>query len=330
LSQPETQAVGFVVIGRNEGLRLQRCLESVLREAQLVVYVDSGSTDDSVARARALGVDVINLDMTIPFTAARARNAGYRRLLETTPSLALIHFIDGDCELVPGWVAAATEHMAETPDTAVVCGRLRERFPEASPYNRLCDMEWDGPVGDILACGGIALYRTAPLQSANGFREDLIAGEEPELCVRIRQLGRWRVVRLARDMALHDAAMTRLGQWFRRTLRSGFASAEGAALHGHLPERHGVQQTRRALVWGLGLPLVGVAAGLLLGPAGWLLFAAYPAQWLRMVLRERRPLSDRLLRCSFLLLAKFPEALGVLKFYFERGLGRRSALIEYK
>ncbi|MFM7118869.1 MAG: glycosyltransferase family A protein [Gammaproteobacteria bacterium] len=324
------QAVGFVVIGRNEGLRLQRCLESVLREARHVVYVDSGSSDDSVARARALGVDVIDLDLRLPFTAARARNAGYRRLLELVPSLAFIHFIDGDCELVPGWVAAATTHMAASPQTAVVCGRLRERFPEASPYNRLCDMEWDGPVGDILACGGIALYRVEPLQSAQGFREDLIAGEEPELCVRIRQSGRWRVVRLAHDMALHDAAMTRFGQWFRRTMRSGFAAAQGAALHGALPERHGVRQTRRALVWGLGLPLVGLAAGLLLGPPGWLLFAAYPAQWLRTALRERRPLGDRLLRASFLLLGKFPEALGVLKFRREQRLGRRSALIEYK
>jgi glycosyltransferase involved in cell wall biosynthesis len=43
--------VAVVAIGRNEGDRLKACLRSVVDVAALVVYVDSGSTDDSVAFA---------------------------------------------------------------------------------------------------------------------------------------------------------------------------------------------------------------------------------------------------------------------------------------
>lgn len=70
------RSVGVAVIGRNEGDRLRRCLNSVRAIADRVVYVDSGSIDDSVDMSRAQGVLVVELDMVTPFTAARARNAG--------------------------------------------------------------------------------------------------------------------------------------------------------------------------------------------------------------------------------------------------------------
>jgi glycosyltransferase involved in cell wall biosynthesis len=72
--------VGIVAIGRNEGERLRKCLQSVIECAALVVYVDSGSTDNSVAMARGIGSDVIELDMRVPFTAARARNIGFEQM----------------------------------------------------------------------------------------------------------------------------------------------------------------------------------------------------------------------------------------------------------
>ena len=98
---------GVVVIGRNEGERLRRCLESVIRDVGHVVYVDSASTDDSVAMARAIGADVIDLDMRVPFCAARARNAGYERIVECHPELRYVQFIDGDCDMTAGWMGTA-------------------------------------------------------------------------------------------------------------------------------------------------------------------------------------------------------------------------------
>jgi len=49
-------AIDAVVIGRNEGERLVACLASLGGEIRRAVYVDSGSTDGSVAAARAAGV----------------------------------------------------------------------------------------------------------------------------------------------------------------------------------------------------------------------------------------------------------------------------------
>src|SRR5580698_8655221 len=143
---------GAVVIGRNEGERLRVCLQSVLRSTSRAVYVDSGSRDGSEALARSLGVEVVQLDLSVPFTAARARNVGYQRLAEIAPELALVQFVDGDCEVVAGWTDTAVARLLQRPELAVVCGRRRERHPEASVYNRLCDLEWDTPVGDTAAC----------------------------------------------------------------------------------------------------------------------------------------------------------------------------------
>ena len=98
--------VGVVAIGRNEGARLVRCLDSVCDGQRPVVYVDSGSTDGSVAAAEARGALVVALDMAQPFSAARARNAGWRTLLAAHPNLDAVQFVDGDCEVVAGWLDA--------------------------------------------------------------------------------------------------------------------------------------------------------------------------------------------------------------------------------
>ena len=100
-------AIGVVAIGRNEGERLRRCLESLDGHGLTVVYVDSGSTDDSVALARSLSIEVVDLDMSTPFTAARARNAGFERLLQIDPGVRFVQFLDGDCEVADGWLERA-------------------------------------------------------------------------------------------------------------------------------------------------------------------------------------------------------------------------------
>ena len=322
-------AIGVVVIGRNEGERLERCLASLVGTVDQVVYVDSGSTDGSVRMAQNLGVAVVALDMCRPFTAARARNEGFACLQQLQPSIAFVQFVDGDCEVVGGWLAKAQAFLHEHPDVAVVCGRRRERFPQRSIYNRLCDLEWDTPVGETKACGGDALMRADAFATVQGFRIDLIAGEEPELCVRLRAAG-WKVWRLAAEMTLHDAAITRFGQWWQRTQRGGHAFAEGAFLHGSEPERHWVRESRRAWFWGLGIPLVSVAASLLLGWPGLLLLLVYPLQVLRLARRGQLTARENWLQASLLVLGKFPEVLGQCKFVLSRlGTGKTS-LIEYK
>ncbi|KIC23324.1 MULTISPECIES: glycosyltransferase [unclassified Leisingera] len=312
-------AIAAVVIGRNEGERLIRCLQSLRGQVQQLIYVDSGSTDGSAAAARDMGAEVVALDLSQPFTAARARNAGLA-VLET--GIEFVQFVDGDCEVNPDWIATAADFMQANPKAAVACGRRRERFPEMSVYNRLCDAEWDTPVGEAKACGGDALMRVAAVYTAGGYRDGLIAGEEPELCLRLRRAG-WQVWRLDAEMTLHDAQMLRFTQWWNRSRRAGHAFAEGAALHGAGPDRHWVAETRRALLWGAILPAAIVMAGLL-RPALLLAALIYPAQVLRL---SRRMGFEQAL---FSVLGKFAEAAGALEFYWRRWRGSARGILEYK
>lgn len=321
-------ACGVVAIGRNEGERLKRCLASA-RDAARVVYVDSGSTDGSVAHARSLGVEVVALDLSAGFTAARARNAGFRRLRALAPELSLVQFVDGDCELSEGWLGAAIAFLEATPKAAAVFGRRRERHPERSIYNRICDAEWDTPLGEARACGGDVMMRAAALEAAGGYRDDFIAGEEPELCVRLRAAG-WTIWRIAAEMTLHDAAMTRFGQWWRRNKRSGYAFALGWHQHGAPPERMWVWESRRAWLWGIWLPLACLAAPLAFGWPGLALWAIYPLQLIRRIPRQRGALPDRIKLATLELLGRFAEAAGQLRFATERLFGGRSGIIEYK
>ncbi len=314
--------IDAVVIGRNEGARLIACLQSLQGRVGRLIYVDSGSTDGSVDQARALGAEVVALDMSLPFTAARARNAGLALV-----TADLVQFVDGDCSVDPGWLGAAERFLGEHPNAAVICGRRREMHPEASVYNALCDREWDTPIGEALACGGDALMRRAALEAVGGYRDSLIAGEEPELCVRLRQAG-WTIWRLDAEMTRHDANITRVGQWWKRARRAGHAFAEGAFLHGAPPERHWVRETRRAVFWGAGLPVL-IAVLALITPWALMLSLIYPAQVARLAVQDGGGRSGWVW-AFFTVLGKFPEALGVAQFHLARLRGKNATLVEYK
>ena len=234
-------SVGIVAIGRNEGERLKKCLDSVVGINDQIVYCDSGSIDGSVDRARAMGVETVELDAHIPFTAARARNAGYERLIQRDPQIQFVQFIDGDCEILGDWLPFAATVLKGRPDVAAVSGWLRERSPYASIYNRIAEMEWNfrGP-GDVDSVGGIFMIRRVAFEQVGGFDATIVAGEEPELCQRLRQHG-WRLLRLDRNMASHDLAMMRFGQWWKRMVRIGYGSSDVA-------QRFGVARFRRSIL----------------------------------------------------------------------------------
>jgi glycosyltransferase involved in cell wall biosynthesis len=324
--------IGLVAIGRNEGQRLHQCLVSALGNVNLIVYVDSGSTDNSVELARSLGVEIVNLDLTLPFTAARARNAGLEHLLQVCPDTEFVQFVDGDCELTPGWLDLAQQTLAAQPELAAVCGRRRERFPNLTIYNQLCDLEWATPIGETKACGGDAMMRVTAFQQMGGFNPDLIAGEEPELCVRLRQAN-WKIWRLDAEMTLHDAQMTRFSQWWKRAVRAGHAYAEGAWLHGRPPECHWRRESRSIWFWGLLFPLA--ACSLEWVTSGWslLLLLAYPAMMSRIFTHQRRQNwqpKPAFLYAGFCVLGKFAQLGGTLQFWQNQLLGKKSRLIEYK
>lgn len=330
--------VGLVAIGRNEGERLRRCLMSVAA-IPARVYVDSGSTDGSVDWAKAQGTHVVELAVPPKFTAARARNAGLERLATDAPDLAYVQMIDGDCELQPGWLEAARAAMEADPGLAGVFGRLRERFPDRSIYNAMCDEEWNIPLGEAYGFGGIVLLRIAAIRDAGGYEASIIAAEDTELARRMRDKG-WRVARIDHDMALHDADITRFQQWWGRTRRSGHAFAELARRHPGSTWPNWIHICRSILFWGAALPLAalaGIVGAAALHPVLLLVTIGSVGLWLIKIAQiartKRRQGHDaRYARSAafYLMFGKIPQLLGMLLYHRNRMLARESQLIEYK
>ena len=322
-------AVGIVIIGRNEGSRLMRCLDSLSDFAPQIVYVDSASTDHSIVEAKSRGAHVISLDMSQAFTAARARNTGFDAITTLFPEIKFVQFVDGDCIVNDQWINTAVDYLDSHPKVAVVCGRRRELFPQRSIYNHMCDLEWNTPIGEAKACGGDALMRAEVIKLVGGYNNHLIAGEEPELCIRIRKAD-YRIWRLDAEMTLHDAAITKFSQWWKRTMRAGYAYAEGAYLHGAAPEYHWVAESKRAWIWGLLIPFSAIILLIISPVLGLLLMLIYPLQILRLTIKSKQKFKDALIQAIFLIIGKFAEALGQVKFWCNRYFGQQSKIIEYK
>lgn len=321
--------IGVVVIGRNEGQRLIDCLDSLGIHRERAVYVDSGSTDGSPEIAARMAAVVVSLDMSIPFTAARARNVGFDTLLRRWPEMQFVQFIDGDCQLDSQWLETSTRFLLDHGNVGLTFGRRRERYPDRTMFNALCDREWDGPEGASLECGGDILMRVSAMQGVGGYSSGLIAGEEPELCVRLRQQG-WLIWRLASEMTLHDANITRFGQWWRRSVRAGHAFAQVSRLHRASSFRIWQRNVARTIVWGGLLPLAALVGLVLFGPLALCILLLYPIQVARLARRGDGIGVTRWMNATFDVLGKFPELQGVLKFHANRLMKRQQAIIEYK
>jgi cellulose synthase/poly-beta-1,6-N-acetylglucosamine synthase-like glycosyltransferase len=326
--------LSIVVIGRNEGSRLEGCLRSIRAmekpEGEVeVIYVDSASTDGSVALAASLGASVISVQPKRP-TAALGRNAGWR-----ASSGEFVLFLDGDTILHPRFVVAALRDFES--DTAVVWGHRREIHPEASVYNRVLDLDWMASPGLVDYCGGDALMRRQALEEAGGYDEGLIAGEEPEMCRRLRAKG-WKILHVDRPMTGHDLAMTQWSQYWRRATRTGYAYAEvSERFRGSgLPfwEHEARHNRNRASILGV-LSVVTVLLAIwqlsllpILFLIGMLFVLA--RRTAEKIAWKSPDFTTRLLYGIHSHLQQIPIYVGQLEYWSDRRSGRKRGLIEYK
>lgn len=320
--------VAAVVIGRNEGNRLKACLASLVGQVDRIAYVDSGSTDGSVAHARSLGLIVVELDTSTPFTAARGRNAGFAALrAQRMPEF--VQFVDGDCMVEPGWIATAAAALAADPSLGLVTGWRTEVRPRANAFHAMTEIEWHQPAGEIAACGGDMMVRAAVFEAVGGFDGSIIASEDEDFVIRVRKAGH-RAVRLPQVMTRHDIAMTGIGAWWRRNLRSGHGFSEVGDLH----PPHFRAERWRALLFGAVLPvlfLLGLATGLWwlsLGAA--LLTGLSLARIARWLSRKGLPSGLVLQVAGLFALAKVPQAIGMARYLLRRLRGVVPRIIEYK
>ncbi len=334
-STEKTAEVAVVVIGRNEGQRLTRCLESIRaasypQEAIDVVYVDSDSTDDSAERARRLGARVLVVHPERP-SAALGRNAGWRA---TTAPFVL--FLDGDTILDPEFLAAAMKSF-EKANCAVVFGHRRELHPEQSIYNRVFDLDWVSPIGRSEYCGGDALMRRSVLEEVGGYDATLIAGEEPELCHRIRSRG-YTVLHIDQPMTQHDLAIRRFGQYWKRAYRTGFAYAEISERFAETEMPLWTHESNRNAVHALGLigiVTTSIVASITMGSCAPLVCATvfFAAIFVRSAIKaawKGESFWTRLQYAAHSHFQQVPIYCGQLRYRRSKRGGPRQSLIEYK
>ena len=347
-----------VAIGRNEGERLARCITSIRAanqtteiEISAIFYVDSNSSDGSPERARQAGAQVILLQDG-QMTAARGRNTGWRAAQSLNPDYIL--FLDGDTILHPDFPVRAWEYLNQNPQIAAVFGQRRETGENQSLYTRVLNLDWICLPGAHTFFGGDVLIRFRALQQTGGFDDTLIAGEEPDLCRRLRELG-WQIEHLSIPMTGHDLAIYRFSQYWRRLLRAGYAFAQVSARFRSTGDPFWSAESRRnrlrGIFWATSLLLVLLAAlGAALLPANRLgPFATHralaatlpPFLWLAFlfVLALRTALRYRWKSDSALTLALYglhshlqqiPVALGQLFWWLDHRADRSRGLMEYK
>ncbi len=319
--------IAAVVIGRNEGARLIACLDSLSDQVARIIYVDSGSTDHSVAEARNLGCDIVELPPDQPFTAARARNAGFAAL-EADNLPDFVHFFDGDCRVEPGWIAKAKAHLESDDKLGLVTGWRSEIHREQSIYNALCDFEWHRPAGEIAACGGDMAVRSSAFIAAGRFNADVIAAEDDEFCVRLAKAG-WKLWRLPEQMTHHDANMLHFGQWWQRAVRSGHGFAQVGALH---PSYFKPERARVVLFGGI-LPALAVMGLFVTGWFSLMILALYGISYLRTargLSAEGLSVPEAQRHAMLLTLSKFPNIIGMWIYRWRRLRGASMRIIEYK
>jgi glycosyltransferase involved in cell wall biosynthesis len=327
------EQVGVVVIGRNEGENLRRCLESLAGTGVPVVYVDSGSTDGSMEVAAPSCAVTLALDPARPFSAARARNEGFSALLARFPGLQHVQFVDGDCTILPGWLHAASTALAERPELALVFGHLQERHPEASVYNLLCSLEWRSRPGAVVGHAGtvgIMMVRAGVFKSLGGFKESLVAGEDPEFAVRVRLSG-GSLAKLDVPMATHDAHILAFAQWWKRALRAGHGIGQRYDENGTSRLRDCARELRSTVFWAYVLPVLAIVGTVVdwRAAALWLL---YPALYAKVFLARARggdSLYEAHVYSLFILVSKIANGLGLL-LYLYRKRKKSIRLIEYR
>ena len=325
---PDNPRFGVVAIGRNEGERLKACLRSIPGNVP-VVYVDSASTDGSADFARQWGASVLDLDLSRPFTAARARNEGFAQLSREWPDLDYVQFIDSDCEIAPDWFGIAVAWLDNRPEISVVCGRRKEKYPDASFYNAMCDREWNTPIGFVDAAGGDAMVRTESFKAVDGYDATIQAHEEPDMCARMRQQG-MRIERIDALMTYHDAAIMHFSQWWRRNVRGGYGYAQTSAKWGRSAFNPAAKLLERSVRWGAIIPLICLVMTVALFPWGLLAWLVYPLQIVRRGARLEGTFNERLRCAAFEQMSKFGEMRGALAFWRDRQTARTRNSISYK
>lgn len=309
--------IGIVVIGRNEGNNLTSCFQSLAMAPYPLIYVDSASTDDSVAIAKTFkNVTVVQLSPLSPLTAARGRNAGVARLNEMDPRLEYIQFVDGDSRIEPGWLEEAARVLSQREDVAIVAGILKEFEATNSIFKKISALEWEAKPGEIKATGGICMCKVTAIQQVEGFNELLIGAEDTDFCYRIRKKG-WKILHIPVPMGVHDSSIKSFRDFWRRSMRTGYAFSQVSQFHWNDSERLFARENISTFIFGGIIPILTLTLAPWTGGFSLLLLLVYPLLFWRIYRKAEKHWSkqEACLYAASCILAKFPGFIGACKFY---------------
>jgi GT2 family glycosyltransferase len=307
---------GIVVIGQNEGSYLEACFKSIVNSGCPVVYSDSASKDNSIEIAEKFNIEIVQLDAA-KVSAACGRNLGAKYLLDRFPNLKYIQFIDGDTALDERWMANAIKVFYEQPDVALVAGQLDEKNSTKSLYKEMSALEWERAPGETLYSGGNCMIRSDVFVKIGGFNPKIIAGEDPELCYRLRKEG-WKIWQINTLMGVHDSKILTFSQFLKRSMRTGYAYQQISCMYCKTDEKLFFKENLSNWFYGGLIPLLT----LLLVPifSFWSLgiLLIYPLLIMRIFWRKKKYWKPHLaffyaLTCTA---AKFPGVLGACRYLF--------------
>lgn len=184
--------ISFIIIGKNEGWRLQKCLQSISYVVEQdaianyeIIYVDSQSTDNSIELAKQYGAKTFLI--TGECNAAIARNIGAQEAIG-----GILFFIDGDMELFPGFL----------PKVLNENGKLKYPFMSGIFNDIVHDLDWnylhtsrrhklqEGDADSVeTTTGGLFLIEHSLWDKVGGMDTRFKRSQDYDLGLRLSQMG---------------------------------------------------------------------------------------------------------------------------------------------
>ena len=195
--------VSIIIKALNEEKNICAAIESslaALREVGgEVILADSHSTDHTVELASQYPIRIVRLVHANERCCGAGPQLGYQHSRGE-----YVYVMDGDMQMLRGFLPRALMFLAQHPEAAGVGGRLVERKSESLEYREraLRNAAHLAP-GEVDRLDGGGLYRRMAIEESRYLSDrNLRSYEEFDLAVRLRVLG-WKLWRIPVDSVTH-------------------------------------------------------------------------------------------------------------------------------
>jgi glycosyltransferase involved in cell wall biosynthesis len=242
--------ISFIVIGKNEGWRLTKCLQSIydtieyngLKKSE-IIYVDSKSSDDSIKRAKAF--TTVNIfEITGECNAAIARNIGANEAAGD-----ILFFTDGDMEINKDFLSKVIINSNLKYD--YVTGHLddylydyNDRF--LGKNHRTYGKHLPKKLKWSRVCGGVFLIKKHLWDQMGGMRTKYKMNEDFDLSIRLKKEKNIAPARVPALIAKHHTVDSKNDRRMWNNLMQGYFLYKALLLRDHFFNKMARKRTLRA------------------------------------------------------------------------------------